>query len=417
MSIFRPFRALRPDPALAGRIAALPYDVMNEEEARALTAENPYSFLHISRAEVDLPEGTDPYSDEVYAKAAENLRSFEEKGYLLRDKDASFYILQQNMGGRVQTGLVGCASIDDYINNVIKKHEKTRYEKEADRIRHVSTCMANTGAIFLTYRGRSSISAVIQKWKQTHTPVYDFTMDGGVRTLLWVVDDANVCLQLSTAFRDEVDSLYIADGHHRCASAAHVGMELRRKNPSYTGYEEFNRFLAVAFPSDELQIMDYNRVVRTPEGMTKEELFQGINKNFDIECQLQLHPCRPEAPRTFGMYYDGSWYKLTARPDTYPPDDPVDSLDVSILQNNLIAPVLGIEDPRKDSRIDFVGGIRGLEELERRATSDMNLAFAMYPTSLDQLIAIADAHELMPPKSTWFEPKLPSGLFIHDLSE
>lgn len=416
MSVFRPFQAVRPDPDKVEKIVALPYDVMNEQEAREIASNNPYSFLHISRSEVDLPEGTNPYAPEVYQKAADNLHKFENEGLLRKDGQPCFYILQQTMNGRTQTGLVGCASIDDYINNVIKKHEKTRYEKEEDRIHHVDTCNANTGPIFLTYRSKEDINAILLKWKQQHKPVYDFKMDGGVRNVVWVIDDANTCLKLSTCFMQEVDSLYIADGHHRCASAAHVGIERRKRQPNYIGYEEFNRFLAVAFPSDELAIMDYNRVAKVPDGMTKAELFQKINADFTIECQLQLHPYRPEHPRTFGMYYDGSWYKLAAKPGTFPSDDPVESLDVSILQNNLISPVLGIDDPRGDSRIDFVGGIRGLEELERRANSDMDIAFAMYPTSLDQLMAIADSHELMPPKSTWFEPKLPSGLFIHELS-
>ena len=416
MSVFRPFRALRPDPKVVSSVVTLPYDVMNEEEAREMAAGNPCSFLHISRSEVDLPEGTDPYSDEVYAKAAENLHRFEREGILEQDDEDCFYILQQDRNGSVQTGLVGCASIDDYMNNVIKKHEKTRYDKEEDRIHHIQSCNANTGAIFLTYREHEDISSIINQWKSELDPVYDFTADDGVKTVAWVVDDANTCLKLTAAFSEEVDSLYIADGHHRCASAAHVGIEYRRQKPNYIGYEEFNRFLAIAFPSSELHIMDYNRVAKIPSDMTKADLLRAISKDFVIECQLQLKPYRPEAPKTFGMYLDGSWYKLTAKPGTYYAGDPVESLDVSILQNNLIAPILGIQDPRGDDRIDFVGGIRGLKELERRATTDMDIAFSMYPTSIDQLMSIADSHELMPPKSTWFEPKLPSGLFIHELS-
>ncbi len=416
MSVFRPFSALRPNPDLVAEIVSQPYDTMNEEEARAIAGANPHSFLHIARSEVDLPEGSDPYADNVYATAAKNLQDFEDNGILTRDEDPCFYILQQNWQGRVQTGLVGCASIDDYINNVIKKHENTRYDKEVDRIKHVTACNANTGAIFLTYRKQDDINAVIRKWKAEHDPVYDFIADD-VRNIVWKIDDATVCLTLTTAFSEEVESLYIADGHHRCASAAHVGMEYRKSHPNYGSYEEFNRFLAIAFPSEDLAILDYNRVAKLPEGMDKASLMQAVSEKFEIECQLQLHPFKPETPRTFGMYVDGSWYKLTARPGTYPEEDPVASLDVSILQDNLIAPVLGIEDPRGDARIDFVGGIRGLKELERRTKTDMDIAFAMYPTSLDQLMSIADARELMPPKSTWFEPKLPSGLFVHKLSD
>ena len=335
MSVFRPFRALRPDPKVVSSVVTLPYDVMNEEEAREMAAGNPCSFLHISRSEVDLPEGTDPYSDEVYAKAAENLHRFEREGILEQDDEDCFYILQQDRNGSVQTGLVGCASIDDYMNNVIKKHEKTRYDKEEDRIHHIQSCNANTGAIFLTYREHEDISSIINQWKSEHDPVYDFTADDGVKTVAWVVDDANTCLKLTAAFSEEVDSLYIADGHHRCASAAHVGIEYRRQKPNYIGYEEFNRFLAIAFPSSELHIMDYNRVAKIPSDMTKADLLRAISKDFVIECQLQLKPYRPEAPKTFGMYLDGSWYKLTAKPGTYYAGDPVESLDVSILQNNL----------------------------------------------------------------------------------
>ena len=426
MSIFRPFQALLPKEDLVEEIIALPYDCMNSQEAREIAEDHPLSFLHVSKAEIDLPEDADPYGEDVYRKAAENLQKLQDDGALFQDDARCFYILTQEMNGRSQTGLVGCASIDDYQNNVIKKHEKTRYDKEIDRINHIKACNANTGAIFLTYRAQETISDKINAWKASHPPDYDFQMPGRVHTLAWRIDDEALCQELQTLFAEDVDSLYIADGHHRCASAAHVGTLYRQQHPDYTGDEEFNYFLAVAFPSDELSIMDYNRVARLPEKytpdeharhMTKAELFRRIEPNFVIESCLQVRPFRPEEPRTFGMYYGGSWYKLTAKDGTYDPEDPVGSLDVAILQNNLIEPVLGIDDPRGDPRIDFVGGIRGLRELEKRVSEDMEIAFSMYPTSIDQLMSIADAHELMPPKSTWFEPKLPSGLFLHLLTD
>lgn len=414
MSVFRPFRAFRPCPQYAAKVAALPYDVVSSYEARKIAKNDPYTFLRVDRAEIEFPSGINPYDDAVYAKAAEVLNKMKHDGILLQDPVSNYYIFEQTAGGRTQTGLVGCASIDDYRNNIIKKHENTRADKEADRIHHVRACNSNTGPIFLTYPGQERITKLLASWKKNRQPVYDFVTPEKVGTKVWVVDDPTVIFTLTTLFKG-VPSLYIADGHHRCASAVDVGMERREEKPDYTGEEEFNYFLAIAFPSEELRIMDYNRVAKVPAAMGKAELMQRISKNFVIECQLQLKPYRPEEPRSFGMFYDNSWYKLTARPGTFDEYDPVASLDVSILQDNLIDPVLGISDPRTDPHIDFVGGVRGLKELEKRAKSDMNIAFAMYPTSLEQLITIADAGRLMPPKSTWFEPKLLSGLFIHDL--
>lgn len=402
-------------PAYAEKVAALPYDVMNSDEAREKVKDNPYSFLHIDKAEIDLPVGTDLYSDEVYKTAASNLHSLEQDQICKQDKTPCFYIYMQTWNGRSQTGIVGCAGIDDYINNNIKKHELTRADKEADRIRHVDTCDANTGPIFLTYRGNKDLSALVESFKSTHLPIYDFESEGGVQNKVWLVNEDGINKKIEKLF-SSIDALYIADGHHRCASAVKVGLKRREENPNFTGAEEFNYFLAVAFPKDELHILDYNRVIADLNGMDKEEFFKRINEKFVIESQLQLKPFAPDAQHTFGMYIEGSWYKLTAKPGTYNEEDPVESLDVSILQNNLIAPILRIDDPRTDKRIDFVGGIRGLSELEKRAKSDMRLAFSMYPTSLDELIRIADAGALMPPKSTWFEPKLLSGLFIHKLS-
>ncbi|MBR1704287.1 MAG: DUF1015 domain-containing protein, partial [Clostridia bacterium] len=345
-------------------------------------------------------------------KAASNLRHMKADGVMTQDEVPGFYIMEQTFEGRTQTGLVGCASIDDYNNAVIKKHENTLAAKETDRIRHVTACNANTGPIFLTYRKQVGISEIIRRWKSAEEPVYEFTADD-VETRCWVIDDPEVAETLTKLFED-VDSLYIADGHHRCASAVRVGENKRKEHPDYTGEEEFNFFLAVAFPSEDLEIMDYNRVAKLPEDMTETELFAKIGIRFYIE-EAETSPYRPEEPWTFGMYYNRKWYKLVAREDTFDKHDPVASLDVSVLQENLIDYVLDIADPRTNKRIAFVGGIRGLKELERRANSDMDIAFAMYPTTIDQLMAIADAGELMPPKSTWFEPKLLSGLFIHEL--
>lgn len=415
MSTFRPFKAVRPLPAFAEKVAALPYDVMTSAEAREEAKDNPYSFLHVDKAEIDLPLDTDLYSDEVYKKAASNLKSLEADEIMKQDSTPCFYIYEQTWRGKTQTGIVGCASIDEYINGKIKKHELTRADKEADRIRHVDTCDANTGPIFLTYKGNNKINSIIKKYETENMPVYEFTSVGDVKNRIWVVNnDRSDADALRIAFED-VAALYIADGHHRCASAVKVGQKRREENPSYTGEEEFNFFLAVAFPKEELQILDYNRVIKDLNGLSKEDFLKRVNEKFQIETTLNIDPYAPEARHTFGMLLEGKWYKLTAKDGTYPEDDPVESLDVSILQKNLISPVLGIDDPRTDKRIDFVGGIRGLSELERRCADDMELAFAMFPTSLDELIKIADAGELMPPKSTWFEPKLLSGLFIHKL--
>lgn len=415
MAIFKSFKAVRPTEEYAHLVAALPYDVMNSEEAREMVKGNPCSFLHVDKAEIDLDKSIDIYDEKVYLKASENLKKLESDGICKQDTAPCFYIYRQIMNGRSQTGLVGCASIDDYINNIIKKHEFTRADKEADRIRHVDYCDANTGPIFLSYRKNDGISSVISSWKDSHKPCYDFVTEDGIDNTVWVIDDADINAKLQKAF-DDIDYLYIADGHHRCASAVKVGEKRRQANPDYTGKEEFNFFLAVAFPENELEIMDYNRVMKDLNGYTSEEFMAEMGKNFTIEAyngEGQFKPCEKH---TFGMYLDKKWYKLTAKEGTYDENDPVGRLDVSILQNNCITPVFGIEDPRTDKRIDFVGGIRGLKELERRCETDMVIAFSMYPTSLEDLMAIADAGKVMPPKSTWFEPKLLSGLFIHKLS-
>lgn len=415
MAVFKSFKAIRPKAENASKVAALPYDVMNSEEARQMVKDKPYSFLHVDKAEVDLDRTIDIYDEKVYLKARENLDKLVSNGICVQEEKPCFYIYQQIMDGRSQTGLVGCAAIDDYINNVIKKHEFTREDKEQDRINHVDYCDANTGPIFLAYRENDFISKTISDWKNSHEPIYDFVTEDGVSNTVWIIDCDETNSELSKAF-DAVDYLYIADGHHRCASAVKVGQKRREQNPNFDGTEEFNFFLAVVFPKNELAIMDYNRVIKDLNGLDNTTFIEKLSEKFDVQKTAGDKPYRPEAKHTFGMYLDKTWYKLTAKDGTFDEADPVGRLDVSILQNNCITPIFGIDDPRTDKRIDFVGGIRGLEELERRCENDMKIAFSMYPTSLDDLMAIADAGKVMPPKSTWFEPKLLSGLFVHKLS-
>ncbi len=411
MSVLRPFKGYRPTPELCPRVAALPYDVMSSQEAREMVKGDPYSFLHVDRAEIDLDPSVDIYSDEVYQKAADNLKKMISDGIYIHDETPCMYIYRLTMDGRSQTGLVACASIDEYIENKIKKHELTREDKEQDRIRHVDTCNANTGPIFLTYRARKDIDEIIAE-ETAKAPVYDFVSEDGVGHTVWVISDSAKIEQLSAAFL-KVPALYIADGHHRNASAVKVGLK-RRGSGEYDKNAEFNFYLAVAFPDEQLKILDYNRVVKDLNGLTKDEFIEKIKKDFDV---APAESGKPSKALEFGMYLDGSWYRLTAKDGSFDSNDPVLSLDVSILQNNLLSPVLGIQDPRTDSRIAFVGGIRGLGELVKLVDSGkMSVAFAMYPTSVSQLMEIADAGKIMPPKSTWFEPKLRSGIFIHELS-
>mgnify|MGYP005910853373 FL=1 len=411
MAVIRKFKAIRPTSEMAEAVAALPYDVVNSEEAREMTKDKPYSFLHVDKAEIDLPVDTDIYSPQVYAKAKENLDKLVSDGILVQDNKPMLYVYELTMDGRSQTGLVACTSIDEYLNGIIKKHELTREDKEQDRIRHVDICNANTGPIFLAYRTVDEISAIIENVKK-NAPVYDFTAEDGIKHRAWVIDNDETANKLIELFK-AVPNLYIADGHHRNASAAKVGLKRRAEHPDYTGDEEFNYYLAVIFPSDQLKIMDYNRVVKDLNGMTSEEFMNKLAEKFDIhEADGRA---KPEKQYDFGMYLDKKWYMLTAK-ENLRVNDAVAGLDVSILQDNVLIPILGIGDIRTDKRIDFVGGIRGLGELERRVDSgEMKVAFAMYPTSIDQLMTIADENKIMPPKSTWFEPKLRSGLFIHSL--
>ncbi len=414
MAVLRPFKAVRPVQSLAAKVAALPYDVMDTEEARAMVKGNPYSFLHVDRAEIDLEVGINPYSEAVYEKARQNLNAMMREGTLVQDQAANLYVYRQKLHSRVQTGLVGCVAIDDYLDNVIKKHEHTRPDKEQDRINHVDYCDANTGPIFLTYKSKNEIARIITEWTE-RTPLYDFVAEDGISHTVWCIDDAGSIDWLCQLF-GSIPSLYIADGHHRAASAVKVGQLRRKQNPAFTGDEEFNFFLAVLFPDKDLNIMDYNRVVADLNGLSEGEFMRKAAERFEVSELGANQPHKPEARHTFGMYLAGRWYKLTARDEIFDPADSVARLDVSILQDNLLAPILGIEDPRTDKRIDFIGGIRGLDEVQRRVDSGMKVGFAMYPTSIEDLMDVADAGKVMPPKSTWFEPKLRSGLFIHNLS-
>ncbi|MBQ8592323.1 MAG: DUF1015 domain-containing protein [Lachnospiraceae bacterium] len=408
-----PFRAIRPKSGLEDKIAALPYDVYNREEAKTEVTREPYSFLKIDRAETQFDDSVDTYADVVYEKAKEILWNMIESGEFVQDDTPCYYVYELIMDGRSQTGITACASIDDYMNNVIKKHENTRADKEVDRIRHVDTCMAQTGPIFLAYRSNEVINSYISQTK-IETPIYDFTSPDGITHRVWVIRDAEAIAAIGQAFADMQD-IYIADGHHRCASAVKVGLKRREAKPEYDGTEEFNYFLSVLFSDDQLMIMDYNRVVKDLNGHTAEEFLQKVEGIFDVSL-IGTKAYRPVAKGEIAMYLSGIWYKLVIREEDRL-EDPVEGLDVSILQKKLLDAVLDIKDPKTDKRIDFVGGIRGLQELERRATSDCVLAFAMYPTSIGELFAVADAGMLMPPKSTWFEPKLRSGLFIHSIKE
>lgn len=411
MATIRPFRCVRPGEDVADRVAALPYDVYNRQEAKAEVEREPLSFLKIDRAETGFPDSVDTYAPEVYQRAKELLQKDIADGIYRRDGDPAYYVYELTMDGRTQTGLAACAAVDDYIDNVIKKHENTREDKEQDRITHVDTCSAQTGPIFLAYRSNPVINEAVARAREGR-PLYDFTAPDGIGHRVWKIGDAEEVEKIRSAF-EHIGQIYIADGHHRAASAVKVGLKRRQEHPGYDGTEEFNYFLSVLFPHDQLMIMDYNRTVRDLNGLSREEFIEKVSRCFRV--QQSMTPVRPDKKGTFGMYLEGQWYRLTAEESLFEGRDAVGSLDVSILQDHLLAPVLGIGDPRTDSRIDFVGGIRGLEELERRADTDMKISFSMYPTSITELFDVADQELLMPPKSTWFEPKLRSGLFIHEI--
>jgi len=417
MSIVRAFKAVRPAPGLAAQVAALPYDVMNSEEARQIVVGNPHSFLHVDKAEIDLDPAIDLYDTRVYEKARDNLNEMVERGVFIQDEKPCLYIYKQVMNGRAQVGIVGCTAVDDYRNNIIKKHELTRADKEQDRINHVDYCDANTGPIFLTYRAQRSIDGLVSGVMESKAPVYDFVSEDGIGHTVWVIEDEAVIEKICRLFAG-IDYLYIADGHHRSASAVRVGMKRREEKPDYDGSEEFNYFLSVIFPDDQLYIMDYNRIVRDLNGNTKEQFLAKVQGKFTVTPYTGEGALKPQKKHTYGMYLDGRWMLLEAKEGSFDTADPVARLDVSILQNNLLHPILGISEPRTDKRIDFVGGIRGLKALSDRVDDgSMAVAFSMYPTTLEELMDIADAGAIMPPKSTWFEPKLRSGLFVHKLSD
>lgn len=412
MADIRPFSAYRPAPGMEGRIAALPYDVYSREEAREAVSRNPDSFLAIDRAETGFGPEVDTYADEVYQRAADLLRERIAEGRFVKEESPCYYLYELTMDGRSQTGIVACASIDDYLNQVIKKHENTRADKEQDRIRHVDVCDMQTGPIFLAYRSNQALRGMIAEVKE-EAPACGFVSEDGIAHRIWVIREGGKIEDFRRQL-ELLESVYIADGHHRCASAVKVGLMRREAHLDYTGEEEFNYFLSVLFPDEELHIMDYNRVVQDLNGYSKETFLEKISEDFRVE-EAAKAPYRPDRKGQFGMYLGNAWYVLSAREHILS-EDVVDGLDVSLLQDHLLGPVLGIDDPKTDKRIDFVGGIRGLKELERRVDAGMAVAFSMYPTSIGELFAVADAGRLMPPKSTWFEPKLRSGLFLHALT-
>ncbi|MBQ7550650.1 MAG: DUF1015 domain-containing protein [Bacteroidales bacterium] len=415
MAIVKPFKGLRPPKEIVKKLASRPYDVLNSAEARKEAEGNPYSLLHVTKAEIDLPEGTDEHSQAVYDKVVENFNHFKKEGYLVKENEEKFYIYAQTMDGRTQYGIVGCTHVDDYMNNNIKKHELTRKDKEDDRMIHVRITNANVEPVFFSYPANAEIDAIVANIVKNQAPEYDFVADDGFGHHFWVINDANTNKRIAEIFKNEIPYLYVADGHHRTAAAARVGAEKRQNNPHHTGNEEYNYFMAVIFPDNQLKIIDYNRVVKDLNGHSKEEMIKLIEENFDVK-EMGTDIYKPAQLHEFSMYLDGKWYKMTAKKGTYDDNDPIGVLDVTILSNLVLDKVLGIKDLRTDKRIDFVGGIRGLGELKRRVDSgEMAVAFAFYPVSIKQLINIADSGIIMPPKTTWFEPKLRSGLVIHEL--
>lgn len=414
MATFRPFNGYHPGEKNAADVICLPYDVINSEEARELAKGKPDSYLHVDKSEIELEAGVNLYDQRVYDTAAKNLNRLISNKVIARDEKACFYIYMQVMDGRTQYGLVGCASAEEYWNNIIKKHELTRKDKEDDRTKHVDVCNANTGMVFLTYRSKAEVNDIVAKTVKSQKPVFDVTTEDRVRHALYRIEDESVIKELEGEFK-KIKTLYIADGHHRSASGARIALLRKEKNPSHTGREEYNFFMAAAFPHDQLYIMDYNRLVKDLNGHNEEEFLKIIKEKFEVESHGKT-PYKPSKMHMFGMYIGGCWYALTAKPSIFNPKDVIDCLDVTILQKNVLDPVLAIKDPRVDKRIDFVGGIRGLSELQKLVDSGkFKVAFAMHPTTIEQLMDIADAGKIMPPKSTWFEPKLRSGVLVHKL--
>lgn len=408
-----PFKGLRPDKKLAPKVATLPYDVVSVAEAREYKKE-PHHFYHVTRSEIDLAETVDVHSQQVYDKAKENLEQMVADRVLIQDSEPCYYIYELVMNGRSQTGLICGSSISDYNNGIVKKHEFTRPEKELDRINHIKTTRAQTGVVFLAYNDNNEVQEIIETWKQSNQPAYDFVAEDNIRHTLWVVDDYAKVAAITRIFDEQVPATYIADGHHRAASAAKVCAELTEAGMSVTGEESFNYFITCIFPESQLEILDYNRIVKDLNGMKAQEFIEALKADFEVSAPGK-EQVKPAKPHEFGMYIDGNWYKLTARPGTFN-NDPIGILDVSILQNNVLSKLLNINDPRTDKRVDFVGGIRGLGELEKRVNSgDMAAAFSCYPVSIQQLFNIADSGNVMPPKSTWFEPKLRDGLVVYQI--
>jgi uncharacterized protein (DUF1015 family) len=409
MAIVRPFKGLRPPREVAPKLASLPYDVINSEEAREIAKDNPQSFLHVVKPEIDLEPGVNLYDQKVYDQAVENFKAFQQKGWLKKDETDCLYIYKEVMDGRTQIGLVGCVSAQEYWDGKIKRHEFTRKVKEEDRLKHVDLVNANAGPVFLTYPAKAEIDSLINEAIKAQ-PDADFTSDDGIKHTIWVVKDPAWIKKVSEEFA-KLPALYVADGHHRTQAAARLAKVRAENNPNHTGNEEYNFFLAVIFPHNHLHIMDYNRAVVDLNGHSEDEFIKKVEEKFTVE---KLEYKNPTAANTFGMYLKGTWYKLSAKPGSFDANDPVNSLDVAILQNNLLNPILGIGDPRTDDRIDFIGGIRGIKELEKIVDNGkFAVSFSMFPTSIEQLMKIADSGEVMPPKSTWFEPKLRSGLVIH----
>ena len=414
MASVKPFCGLRPVTELAAQVSSLPYDVMSSAEARQITTNNEYSFLRVTKAEVDLESNIDPYSEAVYESAGKNLLNFIEKGILVQDKQPCFYVYKEQMGTHIQVGLVAVASVEEYQNNIIKKHELTRPDKEQDRIKNIMATEAQTGPIFLTYKADDVINALMAQC-MSKAPVYDFTTEDEIHHTLYIVDEITRIKAIEEAF-DRIATLYVADGHHRLAAASHI-YDTKKNNPGYTGDEDYTRFLTVLVPHNMTRILDYNRVVKDLNGLSEAEFLVKVQEKFNIEPCTRVS-CKSEYPHYFGMYMNKAWYKLVAKPGTYDVGSLIGKLDVTILQENLLKPVLGIVNIRTDDRINFVGGIRGIKELERLVNNgEYAVAFSMFPTSIKELMAVADAGQIMPPKSTWFEPKLRDGMVVHLIGE
>ena len=413
MAIIKPFKAVRPANEYVKMVAELPYDVMNREEAKKLAKGNKYSYLHIDRAEIDLDDNVNEHDEKVYLKAKENLNKFIDKNIFIKDEEEAIYIYREIVNDRAQTGIVACVAIDDNLNGVVKKHEYTKPDKELDRTNHIKYCNANTGTVLLTYKNQEEIEKIIDYYVYFMAPIYDFKTDDGVIHTIWRVEKERDIVDLVNEFA-KIDNLYIADGHHRCAAAENIALEKRSKNPNYTGKEEFNYYTAMIAPDTDLKVMDYNRVVKDLNGFNEEEFLEKIKEKFTVRKAQKNY--KPNKKGHVGMYLDDNWYEIEFGKEYLQEGDVVDTLDISILQKHILDEILGIKNPRTDKRIDFIGGIRGSKEVERRVKEDMKVGFLMYPTHIDELISVADENKVMPAKSTWFEPKVRCGIFLHELN-